>query len=112
MVVLLASEWVEVGSGLAEISLTVDTWGQRLLAVLLEVGGRCDRGVGRVDHALLLLFLILSLLFSYRIFTVYMGFLEPPVMTRFYDELLYVHYFLRYIMLYCPGEGGRRAGHD
>ncbi|CAN0076673.1 unnamed protein product, partial [Ectocarpus sp. 12 AP-2014] len=37
VVVLLASEWVEVGSGLAEISMRADTWGNRLLASLLQV---------------------------------------------------------------------------
>lgn len=38
VVVLLASEWVEVGSGLAEVSLRADAWGQRLMvAVLGEV---------------------------------------------------------------------------
>ncbi|CAN0365764.1 unnamed protein product, partial [Ectocarpus sp. 12 AP-2014] len=36
VVVLLASEWVEVGSGLAEISMRADTWGNRLLASLLQ----------------------------------------------------------------------------
>ncbi|CAM9742427.1 unnamed protein product, partial [Pylaiella littoralis] len=36
VVVLLASEWVEVGSGLAEISMRADTWGNRLLASLIE----------------------------------------------------------------------------
>lgn len=37
VVVLLASEWVEVGSGLAEISMRADTWGNRLLALLVQV---------------------------------------------------------------------------
>lgn len=37
VVVLLASEWVEVGSGLAEISMRADTWGNRLLALLIQV---------------------------------------------------------------------------
>lgn len=41
VVVLLASEWVEVGSGLAEVSLRGDVWGQRLLvAVVKEVSRR------------------------------------------------------------------------
>lgn len=44
VVVLLASEWVEVGSGLAEVSLRADTWGQRLLSLLLEV--REEDGIG------------------------------------------------------------------
>ena len=35
-VILLASEWVEVGSGLAEISMRADTWGDRLLDLLLH----------------------------------------------------------------------------
>ena len=39
VVVLLASEWVEVGSGLAEISMRADTWGNRLLALLMQVRG-------------------------------------------------------------------------
>lgn len=39
VVVLLASEWVEVGSGLAEISMRADTWGNRLLALLIRVRG-------------------------------------------------------------------------
>lgn len=43
VVVLLASEWVEVGSGLAEISMRADTWGNRLLAALTQVrGGYAD----------------------------------------------------------------------
>ena len=37
VVVLLASEWVGVGSGLAEISMRAETWGNRLLALLLQV---------------------------------------------------------------------------
>ncbi|CAN0089684.1 unnamed protein product, partial [Laminaria digitata] len=36
VVVLLASEWVGVGSGLAEISMRAETWGNRLLALLLQ----------------------------------------------------------------------------
>ncbi|CAB1097831.1 unnamed protein product [Ectocarpus sp. CCAP 1310/34] len=48
VVVLLASEWVEVGSGLAEISMRADTWGNRLLASLLQgvraIGCAIDRG--------------------------------------------------------------------
>lgn len=44
VVVLLASEWVEVGSGLAEISMRADTWGNRLLASLIEVRGALKRG--------------------------------------------------------------------
>ena len=46
VVVLLASEWVGVGSGLAEISMRAETWGNRLLALLLEVcaGERIGRG--------------------------------------------------------------------
>lgn len=35
-VVLLAAEWVEVGSGLAEVSMRADTWGDRLLDILLQ----------------------------------------------------------------------------
>lgn len=35
-VVLLAAEWVEVGSGLAEVSMRADTWGDRLLDILLH----------------------------------------------------------------------------
>lgn len=42
VVVLLASDWVEVGSGLAEISMRADTWGNRLLALLVQVRG--ERG--------------------------------------------------------------------
>lgn len=37
VVVLLASEWVEVGSGLAEISMRADTWGNHLLNMVLQV---------------------------------------------------------------------------
>ena len=44
VVVLLASEWVEVGSGLAEISMRADTWGNRLLALLMQVRGGEGRG--------------------------------------------------------------------
>lgn len=58
VVVLLASEWVEVGSGLAEISMRADTWGNRLLASLLQVGTvRCNgsaesrRGRGGVAYS-------------------------------------------------------------
>lgn len=46
VVVLLASEWVEVGSGLAEVSLRADTWGHRLLSLLLQVKGRGGGGGG------------------------------------------------------------------
>lgn len=35
-IVLLAAEWVEVGSGLAEVSMRADTWGDRLLDILLQ----------------------------------------------------------------------------
>lgn len=37
VVILLASEWVEVGSGLAEISMRADMWGDRLVALLFQV---------------------------------------------------------------------------
>lgn len=46
VVVLLASEWVEVGSGLAEISMRADTWGNRLLALLIQVGEVLEWGRG------------------------------------------------------------------
>lgn len=47
VIVLLASEWVEVGSGLAEISMRADTWGNRLLALLIQVREVLKEGGGR-----------------------------------------------------------------
>ncbi|CAN0400014.1 unnamed protein product, partial [Discosporangium mesarthrocarpum] len=50
VVLLLASEWVALGCGLAEISVRCNVWGQRLLSLLLR---DCEGGVNRTVSAIL-----------------------------------------------------------